>query len=227
MKIISWNANGAFRKKYKEILKQDADIYIIIECEDPQTIDDADYHKAIRNPIWHGGISYKGMMVFSNNPEIAISPLDWEDHHHRYFLPLRVNNRFNLVASWACDPYCVELYRWLTTVYGYLDEDSIVIGDLNSSVVLDANKKKSDVKFIDCIKLFAEKNMVDIWHFCKSEKQGEESCPTFFLYRHLDKQFHIDHCFSHPKNIKDMKILTRWEWLSLSDHLPLSIELNV
>lgn len=33
MKIVSWNANGKFREKYKAILELDADIYVIQECE--------------------------------------------------------------------------------------------------------------------------------------------------------------------------------------------------
>ena len=35
MKIISWNCNGKFREKFKDIIEEDADIYVIQECEDP------------------------------------------------------------------------------------------------------------------------------------------------------------------------------------------------
>lgn len=35
MKIVSWNCAGAFREKYTSIIEEDADIYVICECEDP------------------------------------------------------------------------------------------------------------------------------------------------------------------------------------------------
>ena len=35
MKIISWNCNGKFREKFKDILEEDADMYVICECENP------------------------------------------------------------------------------------------------------------------------------------------------------------------------------------------------
>jgi exonuclease III len=36
LKILTWNCNGAFRRKFDALLQFDADIIVIQECEDPE-----------------------------------------------------------------------------------------------------------------------------------------------------------------------------------------------
>lgn len=63
MKIVSWNATGKFREKYKAILELDADIYVIQECENPETRKNPGYRDFFKNYHWAGVYSYKGLMV--------------------------------------------------------------------------------------------------------------------------------------------------------------------
>lgn len=165
-----------------------------------------------------------GMMVFSTNPNIKFEKPDWGAHDKRVFIPVRVNDSFNLVAAWACDPYCEELQDWIEEVYPHISKETVIIGDLNSNVNLDPKHiRKTGKSFAKCIKLLEAKGLADIWHHYRKQEQGKESTPTFYLYRHLDKPLHLDHCFASPELVSDIEILTRYQWLILSDHLPIVV----
>lgn len=227
MKIVSWNACCKFREKYKEIAKLDADIYVIQECENPKTCKDSEYSEFVKNGFWVGNLNYKGLMVFTTRPNIELKRLDWHDSEKRFFIPVRVNDSFNLVASWACDPYCEELQDWVELVRDNITPDTIIIGDLNSNYVLDSKHiRKTGKSFRNVVEMLQGRQLEDIWHYLKKEEQGKESVPTFYLYRHLDKPYHLDHCFAHPSLVSSVIIHARWEWLALSDHLPIEIVTN-
>lgn len=226
MKIISWNANCKFREKYKDIAALSADIYVIQECENPESCKDSEYKDFVKNGFWTGDIPFKGLMVFSPNPEIKLELLDWKTQDYRYFLPIKVNDSFTLVGSWACEPYIEEFYDFVHTAQEHLTKDVIIIGDLNSNVLFDKEHKKVGKTHSIIVEELKALGYEDIYHHKTGDEQGKEKTPTFFLYRHLDKPFHIDHCFSHPDNIKKINIHARWQWLALSDHLPIEIELN-
>lgn len=51
MRIVSWNCNGAFRKKFKEVIKYNADVYVIQECENTLKTNDNEYKKFASNHI--------------------------------------------------------------------------------------------------------------------------------------------------------------------------------
>lgn len=67
MKIVSWNCNGAFRKKYHALEDFNADILIIQECENP-TDSTVQFKKwAGENYLWVGNNKNKGLGIFSKN----------------------------------------------------------------------------------------------------------------------------------------------------------------
>lgn len=64
-----------------------------------------------------------------------------------------------------------------------------------------------------------------IYHQLTGEKEGEETKPTFYMYKHLDKPYHVDHIFMSSDKIKDLEICDADKWLHLSDHVPLIFEI--
>ena len=76
MKIVSWNCNGAFRKKYKKILELDADIYVIQECEPLNEIK-GELKKLISDGIWEKGANRKGVLVFAK-PDVKLEKMEWD-----------------------------------------------------------------------------------------------------------------------------------------------------
>lgn len=118
MKIVTWNCNGAFRKKYQEIENLGADIYAIQECENPENAK-GEYENWASSYIWHGENKHKGLGIFAHNG-IDIQRLNWQDNGLQLFLPVRINNQFNLVAVWtkrANSP----TFRYIGQLWKYLE----------------------------------------------------------------------------------------------------------
>ena len=65
MKIVSWNCQGKFREKFELIMEENADIYVIQECENPEKTDNDKYKEfAGKNFFWVGDVHYKGKAWF-------------------------------------------------------------------------------------------------------------------------------------------------------------------
>ena len=224
MKIVSWNCCEKFREKYQFILKQEADIYVIQECENPAEYGDEKYKDLFKNGFWTGGIKYKGVGIFSLNPDIKLERLDWPGQDKQYFIPVNVNDELNVVAVWSCKPYCEMFFDYFQDVQNYLNSKVLMIGDFNSNLVLDEHHS-SKKSWGTCVELLNEKGLVDVYNDLTGEKEGKEKKPTFFLTRHLDKPFHFDRCVAAKGKVKKFDILTNYQWLSRSDHLPIIVEL--
>lgn len=230
-KILTWNCNGAFRRKYNFIKTFDSDIFIIQECEDPEKSTDLEYKKWASNYLWTGESKNKGLGVFAK-PNIKIEKLDWETTGEKYFIPCRVNDNFNLLATWchgANSPtfgYIGQFWKYLQVNKSKLGK-SIIAGDFNSNVIWD--KWDRWWNHSDCIRELKEIGIESIYHHYFKEIAGQESRPTFYLQRKLSKPYHIDYIFSssdfHQKIIK-FDIGTVDTWLDISDHMPVSLTLG-
>ena len=64
------------------------------------------------------------------------------------------------------------------------------------------------------------------YHLHHQQAQGNEVHPTFYLYRHLDKPYHIDYCFASidlAEKIKSIEVGDFEFWKKHSDHVPLIV----
>lgn len=64
MKIITWNCQGAFRKKAEFILAYQPDILVVPECENPEKLKFKSGIKTPTDQIWFGSNPHKGLAVF-------------------------------------------------------------------------------------------------------------------------------------------------------------------
>lgn len=223
MKIISWNCNCKFREKYKEIKKYDADIYVIQECENPQTILDEEYKKFANNYIWIGDNENKGLGIFAKE-YINIEKNDWENYCLRYFCSVKVNNSFDLIAIWACSPYIEEYYIYQNINIPNYNLNTVIIGDFNSNKKWDKEHGKRNHSAV--VKELNELGLESAYHYISKEAQGKESKNTFYLYRHKDKGYHIDYCFCNPSKIVNYKILDDKNFAQYSDHRPILLDIK-
>ena len=100
MKIVTWNGYWNFKESYKEITKENADVYVIPECENPAISKSQDYKEFASNYFWVGENQQKRLGVFARD-DIKIELMDLDDNGLRYFIPIRVNDEFNLLCVWT------------------------------------------------------------------------------------------------------------------------------
>lgn len=225
-KIISWNCNGKFREKYKTISILDGDIYIIQECENPAESQNNDYKMWANNYIWIGQNKNKGLGVFAKNG-IELKKLQWNEICLKYFLPINVNDQFTLLAVWTQNPYIEEYYIYQQLNKQYYNENTILFGDFNSNKNFDykyvTRKERGHTATVEELKFLG---LVDAYHYISQEDQGQESLHTFYLYRKIERGYHIDHCFISPKKLLAYTVLDNSYWLTFSDHMPCVLEIN-
>ena len=234
MKIVTWNCNRAFRRKYQALEDLEADLLIIQECENPAKPGKQydQYREWAGDYLWHGTNQNMGLGIFSRHGT-KIKKLDWSDKGLQFLLACRVNDSFNLVGVWTKDAkthsYIGQLWKYLQTHKSKLAADqSVICGDFNSNVIWD--KKHSGCNHSDVVRELDEIGIVSHYHHFHDEEHGEESQATLFLLKNLNKPYHLDYAFSSKSLLpaSSSEIIPRdpEAWLSLSDHLPLKFTIT-
>lgn len=230
LRIVTWNCNGALRKKWHPLAALKADVYVVQECEDPiQTKDDA-YKTWSANHLWTGANKNKGLGVFAG-PELSLEAVPLQIAPLELFLPCLVGD-VPLLAAWtkqANSPnfgYIGQLWKFLQAHKAFLaGPQSLLVGDLNSNTIWDEWDRWWNHS--DVVRELAELGLESCYHRHFSEVQGKETRPTFFLHRNPLKPYHIDYGFAGPQwAVQGVEIGDKEAWLTESDHLPVVFELT-
>jgi len=235
LKIVSWNCNGAFRKKFELISDFNADIYIIQECENPAESQHKKYQEWAENYLWIGDTKNKGLGIFTRR-EVEIEKLGWsnqfKDHFVKHFLPCKVNRDFDLLAVWAHrnnSPnfgYIGQLWKYLQVNKDKLNK-TIIAGDFNSNTIWDQWDRWWNHS--DVVKELKELKIESLYHKFTGEMQGKETRPTLYFQRKLERPYHIDYVFGaqrFSKGLKSVEIGEVSKWLGISDHMPIFCEIE-
>jgi exodeoxyribonuclease-3 len=233
MRLITWNCQGAFRKKADLILKLQPDILIYQECEHP---DKLKFDSLINKPtdsFWNGDNLNKGIGVFSYS-DYKFELMTEFNSEFRYVIPLKVSNNSNsfiLLAIWAMNNKINREARyigqiWLAINYyeKLLGDSTILIGDFNSNKIWDYKDRVGNHS--DVVDKLNSQNINSVYHKHFKIEQGQEQHPTFFLQKKIFKPYHIDYCFASKdiqNRIRNVEIGKYEDWTQYSDHSPLII----
>ena len=249
MKIVTWNCNGALRKKIDEISSLNADILVIQECEDPARSTDQ-YREWAGEYLWAGESKNKGVGIFPKHGntvevlnwigEFKLNGLSsnnlsttWNTSDLKLFLPFKINNDITALAVWTKEnnsksfSYIGQLWKYLQIHRDNLKgERTMILGDFNSNTRWDNPDRwwsHSDV-----VAELKEIGLLSLYHKQFNEAQGEENLPTFYLQRNPEKPYHIDYAFTSMDMINKSKLSIGYinDWIGVSDHMPITLYIN-
>ena len=95
------------------------------------------------------------------------------------------NDRIYITQFWKA----VNHYDKLLT-----DKPTMFIGYFNSNVIWDYKKHKLG-NHAGLVKMLEDKGICSNYYIHHKQSQGKEQHPTFYMYQHKDKAYHIDYCF--------------------------------
>jgi len=223
----------AYRKKAGSILVHKPDIVIVSECEHPGKLKFNTGTPVPTDMLWHGANPNKGLGVFSYT-NYKLKLLDIHNLDLKTILPVLVSTgsfEYILFAIWAYN-HSDKDYNYIGQVWKAIHyyehlltgKNIILAGDFNSNVFWDKLNRKSNHSMV--VEKLASLNIFSTYHTHLKIAQGKEMHPTYYLYRHRNKPYHIDYCFASAdliRKIETVEIGTWKQWAHHSDHIPVIV----
>ncbi len=236
MRIITWNCNMAFRKKAEAILAFEPDILVIPECE---CIEKLVFKPGIKQPssvLWFGTNKHKGLGIIAYSG-LQLTLIKKHNPDIKTIAPIAVTGGafdFTLFAVWAYNPddpdgrYVEQVWKAIHHYKKLLKpERTILAGDFNSNTIWDRPRRIGNHSAV--VKFLKKRGIQSAYHLHHLQEQGKEQHPTFYLYRHEEKPYHLDYCFISGDlagGLESVEIGQHSAWSGYSDHMPVILTFN-
>jgi exodeoxyribonuclease III len=220
----------AFRKKADFILKLKPDILIVPECEHPDKLKFNLDTPKYTDVLWFGSNQNKGLAILSYS-NFKFKLIDTHNPDLRMIIPIAVsdgNIQFTLFAIWAYNPmdadykYVGQIWKAISYYESLMKEENIILaGDFNSNTIWDKLHRK--ISHTMLVEKLTSLNIFSTYHSFTKLPQGIEEHPTYFMYRHQNKPYHIDYCFASStllEKLVSVEIGDYNDWIKYSDHVP-------
>jgi exonuclease III len=229
LRLVSWNCQMGLRgAKLEALLALEPDVAVVQECAERDAL--ALEAEGFRT-LWVGGNPGKGLAVVAR-PRFELAVDGCHDPALAWFLPVDVRGGeldFRLLAVWSFGLRTTTAKRWaLDRSLGHYAPfvagvPAVVAGDFNHHPIWDTPSRPVFRRAVDVLE---RAGLRSAWHGLHGRAHGDEGCGTFYWYRHEDKPYHIDYCFtSGDLAVRSAEIGAATSWLGLSDHCPLVVDL--
>lgn len=233
MRLITWNCQGAFRKKAQQLTPLQPTLAVIQECECPAKLRFPQGAPLPTDFLWQGENLDKGVGLFAYG-DLRFTLDERYDPAFRHCIPIRVHGEQDrhLLAVWAMGhkqkarSYIGQVYHALLHYADFIRErETILVGDFNSNAIWDHERAFSNHSAV--VRLLDAAGMVSVYHAYFDEAPGREQQPTFYWHRNAHKGYHLDYCFV-PKpwlaRLNTVTVGPYAPWCEHSDHTPMLIE---
>lgn len=224
----------AFRKKASFILTHKPDLLIVPECEHPDKLVFSVDTPKPTDTLWFGKNMNKGLAIFSYCG-FRFKVLENHNEAFKMIIPIAVTGGlfdFTLLLIWAYNPddkdgrYITQVWKAINHYDELLtDKPIMLVGDFNSNTIWDYLKYRLGTHSA-VVKKLEDKGIFSTYHTYHKQTQGAEEHPTFYLYRHKDKPYHIDYCFVSTDFLGKLQSVEVGDydfWTKYSDHVPVIV----
>ena len=231
MKIVTWNCLGGFHKKHQQLVTLGANIMVIQECS-RRSIEQIN-HSGGWSSAWFGNPN-KGIAVLVREPWIirkaqALKP-KWTGK-----VVIAGPSSIELFPVWACKGKspAAEYIEQVHLLLDILERTSlipftIVAGDFNSNSIWDADYGINNHS--SAVDRFRKLGLESAYHVSSGDRQGSERHPTLWFRKNKKEVYHIDYAFlsrSLLSKLGSVVVGRSDDWLPLSDHAPVLVELDL